>query len=310
MQVTAFYQFAKLPDFAQRVEALMALGAENGLKGTLLYAELEGVNGMFCGAPEALDVLLAWLRSVPGLEQLEEKRSPAPKQLFKHFKVKKRKEIVSLGHPDGDPLKQVGQYVEPENWNALISDPQTLTIDVRNDYEVAIGSFKNALNPHTKTFREFPKYVEERLLEYKDRPIAMLCTGGIRCEKSTSYLLAKGFKHVYHLKGGILNYFQKVPPQESLWQGDCFVFDHRVTLGHTLQPGERQLCHACRQPLEDHELKSPQYEPGVSCPHCHANTSESRKVAFRQRHKALRAKGDLSPLGSPTGSDFIKCDAF
>lgn len=291
MQVTALYHFAALEGFSTRIPELNALAADHGIRGTLLYAENEGINGMFCGPKDGLDALLQKLSSIPGLEPLEEKRFCVDRQLFKRFLVKRKKEIVSLGHPDGNPLKQVGTYVDPGSWNTLIDNPSTVTIDVRNDYEVALGTFKGALDPKTKTFREFTQYVERELLPYKDRPIAMCCTAGIRCEKASSYMLAQGFKQVYHLKGGILNYLKKVPQAESRWEGDCFVFDHRTSVTHDLEQGHHILCHACRQPLAPQDLASPLYEVGVSCHLCYDKTSSTRKAAFRQRHAQTSCAG-------------------
>lgn len=286
MQVTALYQFTLLEDFEAHVPELKALGASEALRGTLLYASNEGINAMFCGSSTGLDLLLKRLRQISGLEALEEKRCDIDRQLFKRFLIKRRKEIVSLGHPDGNPLKQVGTYVDPKDWNARIQDPETLTLDVRNDYEIALGTFKNAINPKTQTFREFTNYVQRELMPHKERPIAMCCTGGIRCEKASSYLLSKGFKQVYHLKGGILNYLKQVPQEKSTWVGDCFVFDHRASVTHNLRPGEHVLCYACRHPLAPEHLQSELYEPGVSCHHCYTSTSPERKEALRQRHHA------------------------
>jgi UPF0176 protein len=209
------------------------------------------------------------------------------------MKVRLKKEIVRLGMPEVNPNDQVGEYVAPEDWNALISDPSVVLVDTRNDYEYEIGSFQGALNPNTKSFRDFPEYVERELADKKDQPVAMFCTGGIRCEKSTSLLLKQGFTKVYHLDGGILNYLEKVDADKSLWKGDCFVFDNRVTVDHQLEPGDYEMCHACRHAITDEDKLSPFYQEGISCPHCHDSLSEEQRARAAQRQKQVEISQKL-----------------
>jgi len=289
--IAAFYKFVSLPDFEQRRQSLRSLCEENGVKGTILLAH-EGINSTIAGPSEGIETVLDALQADPSIGSLKVKYSSASEIPFYRMKVRLKKEIVRLGRPDVNPGEQVGEYVSPEDWNALISDPGVTLIDTRNDYEIEIGSFKGALNPETKSFREFPKYVEEELSDKKDKPIAMFCTGGIRCEKSTSLLKKNGFKKVYHLDGGILNYLEKVDPSESLWEGDCFVFDNRVTVDHDLEPGEYDMCHACRHAISEQDKKSEHYIAGVSCPHCHDTLSaeQRERAAERQRQVEISKK--------------------
>ena len=280
--VAALYHFVAVPRFAELRPPLQALCEENGVRGTLLLAH-EGINGTIAGPADGLHRVLAFLRSQPEFAALEHKESHAAEMPFLRMKVRLKKEIVTMGVEDIDPTRSVGAYVAPEDWNALISDPETIVIDTRNDYETAIGMFKGAVDPNTKTFREFPDWVRENTGLHNKPKIAMYCTGGIRCEKATAFMKEQGFDEVYHLKGGILKYLEEVPAEESLWDGACFVFDERVSVLHGLEEGEHRLCRACRHPLTAEEITSPLYEAGVSCPHCHAARSEDDRLRFRQR---------------------------
>ncbi|MBS0185624.1 MAG: rhodanese-related sulfurtransferase [Proteobacteria bacterium] len=286
--VAALYKFTDLPDFKNLQSILLKLGKEHNLTGSLLLAK-EGINGTVAGHRAGIDSLKKFLKDDIRFDGIEYKESSASTNPFYRYKVRLKKEIVTLGEPSANPALKVGQYVEPKDWNALISDPNVLVIDTRNDYEVKIGTFKKALNPHTQSFREFPNFIRQNFKE-KDKSslkIALSCTGGIRTEKATSFLLNEGFKNVYHLKGGILRYLEEVPPQESLWEGECFVFDQRVGLKHGLEEGEHVLCYGCRQPLSPEDLKSPLYEPGVACPLCSLETPPSKKARAQARHKQV-----------------------
>jgi UPF0176 protein len=284
----AFYKFVDLPDYAQRKPALLALCEQYRVKGLILLAR-EGINSTIAGAPDDVHAVLAYLRSDPLLADLEHKESFADKAPFYRMKVRLKKEIVTLNVPGISPTQMAGTYVKPQDWNALIADPEVVVVDTRNDYEVEIGSFAGALNPHIKTFAELPTWVSqaEALQQAggKKPKVAMFCTGGIRCEKSTAYMRAQGYEEVYHLEGGILKYLETVPPEKSLWEGECFVFDERVSVGHGLVPGPYGLCRACRQPLEKEAASSPLYEAGVSCPRCHDSTSEIQKNSARERQR-------------------------
>tara|TARA_A100001391_G_scaffold130111_3_gene89417 strand:+ start:23017 stop:23958 length:942 start_codon:yes stop_codon:yes gene_type:complete len=295
--VAALYNFTRFADHAALREPLLALCEAQGIKGTLLLAA-EGINGTVAGSDDGIAEVLAHIRALPGCAETDVKLSRAPKMPFFRMKVRLKREIVTMGEPDIDPLDKVGHYVEPEDWNALISDPETVVIDTRNDYEVAIGTFAGAIDPETDSFREFPEWWRERqaqLLSGEKKRVAMFCTGGIRCEKSTAFLKSEGIDEVYHLKGGILKYLEQVPETESLWQGECFVFDQRVSLRHGLAQGTYALCHSCRLPLGEEELASPLYEAGVSCPHCHASRTEEQRASLRERHrqeKLAAARGE------------------
>lgn len=277
--VAALYQFKPLPHFQELLQPLIDLCKDLKIKGILLLAE-EGINGTVAGSRAAIDDLHHFLCG--HFDNLEYKESWAEKMPFHRMKVRIKKEIVTLGVPHINPSKSVGTYVAPEEWNHLISEPDILLIDVRNDYEVKIGTFEGALNPKTQNFREFPDFVKT-LDKTKHRRVAMCCTGGIRCEKASSYMLSQGFEEVYHLKGGILKYLETIPSEESLWEGECFVFDGRVAVGHNLELGEATACYGCRSPLSLEECQSPFYERGVSCPHCYDLTSPEKKKAARQR---------------------------
>jgi len=287
--VAALYHFARLSGHEALQHPLAELCEREGIKGTLLLAR-EGINGTIAGSRSAIDAVLAHLRAIPGLEALEHKESGAHKMPFRRMKVRLKKEIVTMGVPDIDPLEGVGAYVDPKDWNRLISDPETILIDTRNDYEVGIGTFKGAINPETGTFREFPDWVEKAGLDDKTKPIAMFCTGGIRCEKATAFMRSKGYRNVYHLKGGILKYLENVPEEESLWQGSCFVFDERVAITHGLRESDEILCRACRNPVSPEDQASELFEEGVSCPHCFESRSENDRARFRMRHQQMLAE--------------------
>jgi UPF0176 protein len=293
--VAALYKFASLPDYRQLQQPLLEACNSNGIKGTLLLAQ-EGINGTVAGSRAGIDALLQHLRDDPRLADIEHKESHAEEMPFYRMKVRLKKEIVTLGVPGIDPNKKVGTYVPPEKWNALISDPDVLVVDTRNSYEYDIGTFKGAIDPQTATFREFPEFVSKNLDPAKHKKVAMFCTGGIRCEKASSFMLEQGFEEVYHLQGGILKYLENVPAEESLWQGECFVFDQRVAVKQGLELGEHVMCHACRHPVSPEERLSPEYEEGVSCPHCYATQTEEkrRSAAERQRQVELAMqRGDM-----------------
>ncbi|MBB6180694.1 rhodanese-related sulfurtransferase [Pseudorhizobium flavum] len=288
--VAALYHFATFPRYETFRAPLQAVCDENGIKGTLLIAR-EGINGTVAGTDQGIARLLAFLRAQPEFANLEHKESRASKMPFLRMKVRLKKEIVTMGVEDIDPKKIVGTYVDPKDWNALISDPETIVIDTRNDYETAIGIFKGAVDPKTKTFREFPDWVKNNTGLHNKPKIAMYCTGGIRCEKATAFMKEQGFDEVYHLKGGILKYLEEVPAEESLWEGACFVFDERVSVEHGLKEGNHKLCHACRNPITAEEVSSPYYEEGVSCSHCYETRTEADRERYRQRqHQIALAK--------------------
>jgi len=291
--VAALYKFVRLDDFEQLREPLLALMLAQNVRGTLLLAN-EGINGTIAGPRAGIDTVLGWLREDPRLADLEHKESFHDEHPFLRTKVKLKKEIVTMGVEGIDPNRTVGTYLSPEEWNAVISDPETILIDTRNDYEVEVGTFKGAINPETRTFREFPDYVKDTLDPAKHKKVAMFCTGGIRCEKSTAYLKEQGFEEVYHLKGGILKYLEEMPREDSLWEGECFVFDERVTVDHDLNPGEFDQCHACRRPISDEEKASEKFQLGVSCPKCYDESSPEQKARFAERQKQIelaRARG-------------------
>ncbi len=284
--IAAFYQFTSLPDFADYQQELTQIGLRHEVTGTILLAH-EGVNGTIAGSRAAIDTMLDALKSVPGCKALEHKESFAEENPFYRLKVRLKKEIVTMGVPAVDPANTVGTYIDPKDWNSFITDPDVLVIDTRNDYEVSIGTFDKAENPKTKSFRDFPKWVEENRTRMEGKKIAMFCTGGIRCEKATSFLKQEGLKDVFHLKGGILKYLETIPDAESLWQGECFVFDQRVSVGAGLKPGSYDMCHACRQPIDEKDKVSPHYMQGIACPHCYQNSSDEQKKRFAERQHQI-----------------------
>jgi UPF0176 protein len=285
--VAALYHFASFPDFKAFQQPLQAICDREGVKGSLLIAH-EGINGTIAGSDAGIGAVLAFLKARPELAGLEWKESRASKMPFRRMKVRLKKEIVTMGVENIDPTRIVGTYVSPEDWNALITDTDTIVIDTRNDYETAIGIFKGAVDPNIKTFREFPAWVEQNSGLHNKPKIAMYCTGGIRCEKATAYMKERGFEDVFHLKGGILKYLETVPEEDSLWEGACFVFDERVSVTHGLKEGEHRLCRACRQPMTAEDMSSPLYEEGVSCPHCHSTRSDEDRQRYRTRHAQVK----------------------
>ena len=297
--VAALYKFVTLTDYLALREPLLEAMLANGIKGTLLIAE-EGINGTVSGSREGIDGLLAWLKTDARFDDLDHKESYCDEQPFYRTKVKLKKEIVTLGVPGVDPNQRVGTYVEPQDWNALIDDPEVLLIDTRNDYEVAIGSFEGAVDPKTESFRDFPAYIQAHFDPERHKKVAMFCTGGIRCEKASSYMLGAGFEEVYHLKGGILKYLEEVPEAQTRWRGDCFVFDNRVTVRHDLSEGEYDQCHACRIPISVEDRQSPHYVLGISCPRCWDSLSEKTRNSARERQKQIelaKARNQPHPLG-------------
>ena len=285
--IAALYHFTRFEDPGALKPALLELCLAQDVKGTLLLAK-EGMNGTIAGPRAGIDAVIAHLRGLPGCADLEWKEATSETPPFPRMKVRVKREIVTMGQPDVDPASKVGHYVDPKDWNELIQSPDVAVIDMRNDYEVAIGTFEGAVDPKTKSFGEFPEWWEQNKDRFHNKRIAMFCTGGIRCEKSTNYLLGKGVEDVFHLKGGILKYLEEVPEEESTWEGECFVFDARVSVGHGLKEGPHLLCHGCRQPILPEDMKRPEYEHGVSCHHCFDKTSDWDKDRFRERQKQIR----------------------
>ncbi len=296
--VAAVYKFVKLEDCAALRNPLQAQCDALNITGTLLLAT-EGINGTIAGTRTSIDQILAYLRSDPRMKDLEHKESTAALPPFYRMKVKLKKEIVTMGVPGIDPTDRVGQYVKPEEWNALINDPDVLLIDTRNDYEVEVGTFRGALDPRISTFREFPAYVKAHIDPLNKPRIAMFCTGGIRCEKASAYMLEQGFAEVYHLQGGILKYLENVPAKDSLWEGECFVFDQRVAVGQDLAPGHYELCYGCSRPITQDAKRSEKYQLGISCPACFdAITPEKRAAALeRQKQVTLSAEREEKHIG-------------
>ena len=284
--VAALYHFTRFADPAALQPPLLDLCKSRGVMGTLLLAK-EGINGTIAGDREGIDAVLAHIRGLPGCADLDWKESTATVAPFHRMKVRLKKEIVTMGQPDVDPVARVGNYVDPADWNDLISAPDVAVIDTRNDYEVAIGTFEGAVDPETKSFGEFPEWWEKNKQRFHNKKIAMFCTGGIRCEKSTNYLMGQGVEDVYHLKGGILKYLEVVPQEDSKWDGECFVFDARVSVGHGLEEGPHSLCHACRRPLRPEDRTHPAFEQGVSCHQCIDETTDADKGRFRERQKQM-----------------------
>jgi UPF0176 protein len=294
LRVAALYRFCRLDAFEALRAPLAEFCGARGIRGTLLLAS-EGINGTVAGSDEAIDELVAYLRAIPGMSGLDVKFSSAATMPFHRMKVRLKREIVTMGVDAVDPEGSAGTYVAPADWNVLIADPGTVVIDTRNRYEVALGTFQGAVDPDTASFREFPEWVEKHRAELDGKKIAMFCTGGIRCEKATAYVKSLGVEQVFHLKGGILKYLEEVPAGQSLWQGECFVFDERVSVSHGLIEGDAELCRACRLPLTPNDRLSPRYEAGVSCPHCfEARSPEDRqRYAERQRQVELAcARGE------------------
>ncbi len=293
--VAALYQFTRFEDPATIREPLLATCEKQGITGTILLAQ-EGINGTIAGSDAGIEAVLAHIRALPGCGDIAVKFSRASAMPFLRLKVRVKKEIVTFGQPGVDPVGDVGTYVDPREWNRLVDDPDVIVIDTRNDYEVAIGRFDGAIDPETPSFRDFPAWFRTKraeLLDPASEPkVAMYCTGGIRCEKSTAFLRAEGIEDVYHLKGGILSYLEQVPEEESRWRGECFVFDERVSVGHGLKQGPHSLCRACRFPLDEQDRASPLFKEGVSCPHCHAQRDEAQPRRYAERQKqAELAKG-------------------
>jgi len=294
----AFYQFVSLENIEQLQAFILKFCQKNSIKGTILLAA-EGINGTISGDEKKIQKFIEFITKDSFFKgyfkNLEYKESWASKNPFYRMKVRLKKEIVALGVDGISPTKKVGEYVNPEDWNKLINDPNTIVIDTRNNYEVDIGTFKNSINPETETFREFPSYVDENLNNNETKKVAMFCTGGIRCEKATSLMLEKGFKDVYHLKGGILKYLENIPKEKSLWEGECFVFDQRVAVTHGLDEGQYDQCYACRHPLSPDELKSEHYIKGISCPYCFNKLTEKKKASVIERQKQImlsKSKGE------------------
>jgi UPF0176 protein len=285
--VCALYKFVILEDFETIRPLLLNVMLENEVRGTLLLAR-EGINGTIAGSRQSVNNILNWLKEDERFSDIVTKESFDTEIPFNRTKVKLKKEIVTMGVENIDPKKIVGTYVKPQDWNKLISDPDVLLVDTRNDYEVKIGTFKNALNPETETFREFPGYVEKNLDSNKHKKVAMFCTGGIRCEKSTAFLKEKGFEEVYHLEGGILKYLEEVPEENTLWEGECFVFDNRVAVNHKLEKGQYDQCNACRMPVTETEKQSEHFIEGVSCPHCYEKKTDEQKARFAERERQVK----------------------
>ena len=285
--ILTFYQFADFPEFEDWKPKLADFGEKHGILGTIILAS-EGINATISGPEKGVERFMKEIRNDPRFSKMPSRECLSERTTFYRLRINLRKEIVTLGDPSISPAKVAGKYVEPEDWNDLLEDPDVILVDTRNDYEVALGTFDGAQDPNTQTFRQWPKFVEENLKKQDKRKVAMFCTGGIRCEKASSHLLENGYDEVYHLKGGILNYLEKVDPAQSKWKGECFIFDHRVSVTHGLKDGEAKLCFGCRWPLQKDDLRSPQYEEGVSCPRCSSSLNEEKRASLRERHKQVR----------------------
>ena len=305
--VCALYKFVTLENYQALRQPIHDVMEKNHVRGTLLLAN-EGINGTIAGSRHAIDTVITWLKSDPRLIELECKESITSVIPFNRTKVKLKKEIVTMGIEGIDPKQVVGTYVNAQDWNSLIDDPEVLVIDTRNDYEFQVGTFKNAINPNTQSFREFPQYVKENLDSDKHKKVAMFCTGGIRCEKSTAFLKQQGFDEVYHLKGGILKYLEEMPIESTLWEGECFVFDERVTVNHHLEKGSYDQCNACRLPITEVDKISDKYQQGVSCPHCFDKVTIEQRARFSEREKqmALAKKRGESHLGEDAAKTLIQ----
>lgn len=307
-KIAALYHFADFPDFKTLQAPIKEFCQRENIRGTLLLAA-EGINGTIAGPAEGIDRLIDYFRTgnifKGRLKELGVKYSYADEMPFLRLKVRLKNEIVTLRAPEANPAKQVGTYVKPQEWNEIISDPDLIVIDTRNDYEVALGTFKDAVDPQTQNFTQFKDYVAENLDPAKQKKVAMFCTGGIRCEKASAYMLAQGFEEVYHLKGGILQYLEDVPQEESLWQGDCFVFDDRVAVGHDLKPSAHTLCRACRYPLSVADQQSPDFIAGIQCPHCvdKLTPTERQRAEARQKQMELAKQRGIAHLGDTAATD-------
>ena len=300
----ALYKFVALPNYGSIRHPLLKVMTDNQVYGTLLLAS-EGINGTISSTRAGIDAVLNWLSQQPGLENIDTKESFDKEIPFYRTKVKLKKEIVTMGVEGIDPRQVVGTYVKPQDWNDLISDPEVLVVDTRNDYEVEIGTFKNAVDPKTTSCREFPDWANKNIDRAKTKKIAMFYTGGIRCEKSTAYMKEQGFEEVYHLEGGILKYLEEVPKDQTLWQGECFVFDNRVAVDHDLKRGSYDQCHACRMPITEQEKTLDSYQEGLSCHHCFDRVSDEQKQRFAQRQKQVqlaKARGEKH-IGSAAQQD-------
>lgn len=288
LTVAALYHFAPLENLDQKRQSLLDICERNEVLGTFLLAE-EGINGTVAGKAKAIHLVIDWIGSWNEIEQLEIKFSKSSSKNFRRMKVRIKKEIVTMGKENIDPLNQSGDYIEPEDWNQFISQDEVMLIDTRNSYEVSMGKFKDAVNPNTDNFSEFPDWVDEMsITEDKTQKIAMYCTGGIRCEKATAYMKQLGFENIFHLRGGILKYLEEIPEAESMWEGECFVFDDRVSLTHDLHEGEYILCYGCQQPVSSEDFLSPLYEEGVSCPQCYGKLSELQIANSRERQRQIQ----------------------
>lgn len=308
IRVAALYRFTAIDDCAALQTMLQGKCSDAGIKGTILLAP-EGINGTIAGTADAVESVLAYIRTLPGCAEIEVKYSNTAEMPFYRMKVRIKREIVTMGEPDIDPVGDVGDYVSPEDWNALIADPDTILIDTRNAYEVAAGTFDNAIDPQTPSFRDFPAWFRDNrdaLLRGTEKPhIAMFCTGGIRCEKATALLKSEGLDDVFHLKGGILKYLETIDPEESRWHGECFVFDERVTVTHGLERGSHALCRACRMPVSEADQASPLFEEGISCPACHGTRTKAQREGYaeRQRQTALAEARGETHIGTETPDD-------
>jgi len=300
--ICALYKFTRLDDFEAIQTPLKSFLNSLAIRGTLLLAR-EGINGTISGSKESLEKALDYLQSDPRLLGLDYKYSYSKKTPFKRLKVKLKKEIVTMGLTEIDPTHSVGTYVKPKDWNELINNPDVVLIDTRNNYEYEIGSFKGAINPNTETFREFPSFTKNSLEKYRNKKIAMFCTGGIRCEKSTAYLKSEGYENVFHLQGGILKYLEEIGEDESLWEGECFVFDDRVAVKHNLEQGKYDQCHACRFPVTEEDIMHPHYEKGASCPRCFGTKNSNQMARYREREKQVQ-------LAKKRGEEHIGDDAI
>jgi len=287
VRIAALYRFARFADPAVIRAHLEAVAEAAGIRGTLLIAG-EGINGTIAGSDDGIETMLAAIRALPGCADLAPKFAEAAAIPFHRLKVRVKREIVTMGVPDIDPLDDVGTYVAPADWNALIDDPDTVVVDTRNDYEVAIGSFKGAVDPATASFRDFPAWVAAHRDDLAGKRVAMFCTGGIRCEKATAYLKREGVDDVFHLDGGILRYLEEMPAADSRWQGECFVFDERVAVGQGLAAGTHVLCRGCRMPVSANDRTSPLFVEGVSCPGCHGSRDATRQAGYAERHRQVK----------------------